>query len=74
VRVDLGNCKDRGVAQLVWSAFEMPLFEGRGEIGETGETRETGEEFDLFRRRMPAFNGTELKFSNNPRSNPDRRR
>jgi hypothetical protein len=35
-------------------------------MGETGETRETGEDFDLFRRRMPAFNGTELKLSNNP--------
>jgi hypothetical protein len=35
-------------------------------MGETGETCETGEGFDLFRRRMPAFNGTELKLSNNP--------
>jgi len=33
-------------------------------MGETGETRETGENFDSFRHRMPAFNGTELKFSN----------
>jgi hypothetical protein len=34
--------------------------EGRGENGETGET---GEEIDLFRRRIPLFNGTELKWN-----------
>jgi hypothetical protein len=28
-----------------------------------GETGETGEDFDLFQRPIPAFNGTELKFS-----------
>jgi hypothetical protein len=27
-------------------------------MGETCETCETGENFDLFRRRIPAFNGT----------------
>jgi hypothetical protein len=43
-------------------------------MGETDETCETGEGFDLFRRRIPAFNGTLLKFSNSPRSNPERRR
>jgi hypothetical protein len=32
-------------------------------MGETGETCETGEDFDLFRRGIPAFNGAELKFS-----------
>jgi hypothetical protein len=52
--------------QLVWSGFEVPRSEGQGEMGETGETRETGEDFDLFRRRMPALNGTELKFNNSP--------
>jgi hypothetical protein len=54
------------VGQLVWSHFELRLVEGQGEMGETGETRETGENFDLFRRRTPALNGTELKFSNSP--------
>ena len=30
-----------------------------GGQGERGKTRETGEEFDLFRRLVAAFNGTE---------------
>jgi hypothetical protein len=50
------------------SAFLISASEGRlagkkGRSGETGETRETGEEFDLFRRRLPAFNGKELKWN-----------
>jgi hypothetical protein len=52
------------VGQLAWSGFELPLSEGQGQ---RGETRKTGEDFDLFRRRMPAFNGTELKLNNNLR-------
>jgi hypothetical protein len=40
-------------------------LEGQGKRGKTGET---GEKFDLFRRRTPALNGTELKFSNSPRT------
>jgi hypothetical protein len=32
-----------------------------GKRGETGETGETGEEFYLLRRRVPTFDGTELK-------------
>jgi hypothetical protein len=40
---------------------------------ETGETRETGEDFDLFRRRMPAFNGTELNSVTALRSKLERR-
>ena len=38
------------VGQLSWSGFELPLSEGQGERGKTGKT---GEDFDLFRRRMP---------------------
>jgi hypothetical protein len=34
-------------------------------MGKIGKTGETGEEFDLFRGRIPPLNGTELKFSNN---------
>ena len=37
----------------------MPRMEGQVEMGETGETCETGEDFDLLRREMSAFNGTE---------------
>ena len=48
-------------------------MEGEAERGETGETCETGEKFDLFRRGMPDLDGTELKISNSPRSNPERR-
>jgi hypothetical protein len=54
------------MCQLICSGFEILLLKGQGETGETGETRETDEDFDLFRRRIPAFNGTELKFSNSP--------
>jgi hypothetical protein len=58
------------VGQLVWSGFEVPLFAGQEEMGETGET---GEDFDLFSRRMPAFNGTELNSVTALRSKLERR-
>ena len=66
-QVPLVRASERVAGQL-WSGFEILLLEGQWEMGETGETRETGEDVDLFRRRMPALNGTELKFSNSPRS------
>jgi hypothetical protein len=51
------------VGEFVFPGFDVPRLEGQGEMGETGETRETGEEFDFLKHKIPAFNGTELKFS-----------
>ena len=64
-----------GVVCQSWhfDRLEVPLLGGQGKMGETGETCETGENFDLFKRRMPAFNWNRIEFSNSPRSNPERR-